>query len=66
MNKKSLLRFSLLSLIITVALILPGPNPPAFSADVVHLKVANYFPPPSFQSKVLEEFCRDLEIDGHV
>jgi TRAP-type C4-dicarboxylate transport system substrate-binding protein len=28
---------------------------------VINLKVANYFPPPSFQSKVLEEFCRDLE-----
>jgi len=30
-------------------------------AKVISLKVANYFPPPSFQSKVLEEFCRDLE-----
>jgi TRAP-type C4-dicarboxylate transport system substrate-binding protein len=30
-------------------------------AKVVRLKVANFFPPPSFQSKVLEEFCRDLE-----
>jgi TRAP-type C4-dicarboxylate transport system substrate-binding protein len=61
MNKKSLLRFLPLALIISVALILPGLNPPAFSADVIQLKVANYFPPPSFQSKVLEEFCRDLE-----
>jgi TRAP-type C4-dicarboxylate transport system substrate-binding protein len=25
------------------------------------LKVANFFPPPSFQSKVLGEFCKDLE-----
>jgi len=30
-------------------------------AKVINLKVANYFPPPSFQAKVLEEFCRDLE-----
>lgn len=30
-------------------------------AKVIRLKVANYFPPPTFQSKVLEEFCRDLE-----
>lgn len=30
-------------------------------AKVIRLKVANFFPPPSFQSKVLEEFCRDLE-----
>jgi TRAP-type C4-dicarboxylate transport system substrate-binding protein len=44
-----------------VAFIIPGLNQSAFSADVIQLKVANYFPPPSFQSKVLEEFCRDLE-----
>lgn len=30
-------------------------------AETIRLKVAQYFPPPSFQSKVLEEFCRDLE-----
>jgi TRAP-type C4-dicarboxylate transport system substrate-binding protein len=37
-------------------------------AKVTRLKVANFFPPPSFQSKVLEEFCRDLEkrTDGQV
>lgn len=31
------------------------------AANVIKLKMANYFPPPTFQSKVLEEFCRDLE-----
>lgn len=31
------------------------------SAAEIRLKVANYFPPPSFQSTVLEEFCRELE-----
>jgi TRAP-type C4-dicarboxylate transport system substrate-binding protein len=61
MNKKFLLRFLPLALIISVAFIIPGLNQSAFSADVIQLKVANYFPPPSFQSKVLEEFCRDLE-----
>ena len=30
-------------------------------AKVINLKVANFFPPPAFQSKVLEEFCRELE-----
>jgi TRAP-type C4-dicarboxylate transport system substrate-binding protein len=30
-------------------------------AKEIRLKVAQYFPPPTFQSKVLEEFCRDLE-----
>ncbi len=30
-------------------------------AKTTRLKVAMYFPPPAFQTKVLEEFCRDLE-----
>ena len=30
-------------------------------AKVIRLKVAMYFPPPAFQAKVLEEFCRELE-----
>jgi len=62
MNKKSLWITLPLALIISVAFILPGLNLPAHSADkVISLKVANFFPPPAFQSKVLEEFCRDLE-----
>jgi len=47
--------------IISLALILPGHHLTESSAKVIQLKVANFFPPPSFQSKVLEEFCRDLE-----
>ena len=41
---------------------------PAFSAKVVKLKVANFFPTKAFQSTVLEQFCRDLEkrTDGKV
>ncbi len=37
-------------------------------AKTIRLKVAMYFPPPAFQTKVLEEFCRDLEArtDGAV
>ena len=62
MTKKSLLIVLPLALILSVAFLLPGFNLPAHSADkVITLKVANFFPPPSFQSKVLEEFCRDLE-----
>ena len=34
-------------------------------AKVINLKVANYFPPPANQSKVLEEFCRELEKRTH-
>jgi TRAP-type C4-dicarboxylate transport system substrate-binding protein len=37
------------------------PSGKTHAAPVIRLKVANFFPPPSFQSKVLEEFCRDLE-----
>jgi TRAP-type C4-dicarboxylate transport system substrate-binding protein len=35
---------------------------------VISLNVANFFPPPSNQSKILEEFCRELEkrTDGGV
>lgn len=31
------------------------------NAQEVRLRVATYFPPPSLQAKVLEEFCRELE-----
>ncbi|MFC1822256.1 TRAP transporter substrate-binding protein DctP [Thermodesulfobacteriota bacterium] len=31
------------------------------ASKVIKLKVANYFPPPTFQSKVLGEFCKELE-----
>ena len=37
------------------------PSETAYAAKVIRLKVANFFPPPAFQSKVLAEFCRDLE-----
>jgi len=66
MNKKFLVLTLPLALIFSVACMLPGP---AFSADkVIKLKVSNFFPPPTFQSKVLGEFCRDLEkrTDGKV
>jgi TRAP-type C4-dicarboxylate transport system substrate-binding protein len=61
MNKKILLIFLPLAVIISVLLIFPNLNLPAYSAKVIRLKVAMYFPPPAFQSKVLEEFCRELE-----
>jgi TRAP-type C4-dicarboxylate transport system substrate-binding protein len=66
---KKMIRISLaIALIISMAFILPGLNAPAYSAKVIRLKVAQYFPTPSFQAKVLEEFCRDLEkrTDGKV
>ena len=60
MMKKTLLICLPLALIICLALTLPGLNPPAFSADV-NLKIANYFPPPAMQSKLLEEFGKELQ-----
>lgn len=60
--KKNILKFALpIALVISLAFILPGQNLPAASAKEIRLKVAMYFPPPTFQSKVLEEFCRELE-----
>ena len=61
MKKKTLRIFLPVALIISLTFILPELNQPAYSADVIRLKVAMYFPPPAFQAKVLEEFCRELE-----
>ena len=61
MRKKYFIISLSLALAINVSLLIPNLSPSAYSAEVIGLKVAQYFPPPSFQSKVLEEFCRDLE-----
>ena len=61
MKKKNLQLSLPVALIISLAFILSGLNLPDCSAKEIRLKVAQYFPPPSFQAKVLEEFCRDLE-----
>jgi TRAP-type C4-dicarboxylate transport system substrate-binding protein len=53
MRKKALIIS--LTVLMAIAFITPA------SAKVIRLKVAMYFPPPTFQSKVLEEFCRELE-----
>ena len=61
MKKNTLLISFFLALIFSLTLILPGPNLPESSAKTIRLKVAMYFPPPAFQAKVLEEFCKELE-----
>ncbi|MHB8767124.1 MAG: TRAP transporter substrate-binding protein [Deferrisomatales bacterium] len=44
------------------ALLLPSPGlQTARAADVISLKIANFFPPPSKQSKITEEFGKELE-----
>ena len=63
-NKFFLISLSL-AVIINLVLLFPNINPPAHSADVVNLKIANFFPPPSKQSKLTEEFGKDLETRSH-
>lgn len=55
-QKRLLIMAGILCLGLMVALL---PSEKACAA--VRLKVANYFPPPANQSKVLEEFCHELE-----
>jgi len=61
MKKKTLLISLPIAVIISLAFILQGFNPPACSAKEIRLKIANYFPPPASQSKILEEFSGELE-----
>ncbi len=68
MKKKHFLIFLSLAVVINMVLLIPGFSSSAYSAKVIRLKVAMYFPPPAGQAKVLGEFCRELEqrTDGQV
>jgi TRAP-type C4-dicarboxylate transport system substrate-binding protein len=60
--KKKLFIISLsLAVLVNLFIVFPNLDSPAEAAKVIRLKVAMYFPPPTFQSKVLEEFCHELE-----
>ncbi|MGD9235897.1 MAG: hypothetical protein PVF09_04430, partial [Desulfobacterales bacterium] len=61
MNKKSLLMSLSAAAIIIFPLAFLNLNPPAFSAEVIKLKMANYFPPPAPHSKICEDFIADVE-----
>jgi TRAP-type C4-dicarboxylate transport system substrate-binding protein len=61
MKKKFLLISLSLAVIISLTLAFPNLNSPAFSADVIQLKFANYFPPPAPHSKICEDFIAELE-----
>jgi TRAP-type C4-dicarboxylate transport system substrate-binding protein len=61
MNNKSLLMSLSIAAIIIFSLAFLNLNPPAFSADVIKLKMANYFPPPAPHSKICEDFIADVE-----
>ncbi len=60
MKKKSLLVSLSLMVAFSAFILLPILDSTAH-AKTTRLKVAMYFPPPAFQTKVLEEFCRELE-----
>jgi len=49
-----------LAVVINMVLLIPGICPSAYSAEV-NLKIANYFPPPAAQTKLLGEFGKELE-----
>ena len=61
MKKKLFLVSLSLAVLVSLSILLPNMDSPAQAAATIRLKVAMYFPPPTFQSKVLEEFCRELE-----
>jgi len=55
-------RFAILGIAICTALLLaPSLGREARAADVIQLKMANFFPPPSKQSKLAQEFANELE-----
>lgn len=62
MKKKVFLIFLSLALIVSVSTLFPTLDQPAYAAKVIHLKVANYFPPPANQSKMMDAFCKELEL----
>jgi len=61
MKKKYFMISLSLAVMINLVLLIPNFSPPALSADVIKLKISNYFPPPSMQSKILVEFIKELE-----
>ncbi len=54
---------SMMALMMALCIVLIGSISPFEKAysQAVKLRVATYFPPPSSQAKLLEEFCRELE-----
>ena len=61
MKKNVFLVFLSLTVLVSVLCLSPLLDKSANAADVIRLKVANYFPPPANQSKLMDAFCKDLE-----
>jgi TRAP-type C4-dicarboxylate transport system substrate-binding protein len=50
-----------LAVLMSITILFPTVDQPAFAQKVIRLKVAHYFPPPANQSKLMESFCKELE-----
>ena len=61
MKKNVFLIFLSLAILVSVLTLSPTLNQTAHAQKVIRLKVANYFPPPANQSKLLDTFCKELE-----
>lgn len=68
MQKKFMINALSLAVVIFLVLLIPSFSQPAHAADVIRLKVTNYFPPPAGQSKIMEAYISELEsrTDGRV
>jgi len=60
MKKKFFLISLSLAVLINFLLLIPTFSQPALCAEI-NLKISNYFPPPSMQSKIMEDYVADLE-----
>ena len=61
MKKKAFLIFLSLAVLVSVTTVFPTLDNPAYAAKVIRLKVAHYFPPPASQTKMMADFCKELE-----
>ena len=62
MKKNIFLVFMSFAFLVSMSILSPALDQPAHAQKAINLKVAQYFPPPANQSKLLEEFCRELEM----
>lgn len=62
MKKKVFLISLSLAMLASITILFPIFDRPAFAQKVIRLKVANYFPPPANQSKLMDAFCKELEM----
>ena len=61
MKKKVFFIFLSLAVLVSVSALIPTIVQDAFAQKVIRLKVAHYFPPPAGQTKMMADFCKELE-----